>query len=260
MSGDLDSGGVLSVPSSKSSRVKKTVQVSGVVTHRDAEALAWVLHQGVMTVDQIFRAVYRREGATSPRHAYKRIQFLIQSGFLIAVVSAHKKDRFLKISKLGQSLLFMRNAPNVTRVLSVPSTSEIPHAEVLTEIRIAIRDSGKHGDAYWWRGEGELSEDEGFPKERFRDLMPDAIWVTRSSRRVAIEFERARKGITRIRKKVEGFDLELARSDRAFDAVLWVSVEGAYRDLKKALSNRETQLLRTLPEFMSELKGDTRNG
>ncbi len=259
MVGDLRQDEV-KVPSSKLKASRKSVVLTGVVTERDAEALLWILHQGVMTVDQIFRAIYSRGNAGSPRHAYTRIQFLEQSGFLVSLVSPHRKHRFFKITKQGQSYLLSRNVPSVTRVLSVPSVSEIPHAEVLTEIRIAIQASGKHGDCSWWRGEGELFEDEDFPKERFRDLMPDAIWVTKSSRRVAIEFERARKGITRVRKKVEGFELELARPDRAFDAVLWVSVEGAYRDLKKALSNRETQLLRTLPELMNELKGENTNG
>ena len=165
----------------------------------------------------------------------------------------------MKITKLGQSYLFSQNIGNVTRVLSVPSNSEIPHAEILTEIRIAIQESGKHGDSLWWRGECLLSEDDEFPKERFRDLMPYAIWITKSSRRVAIEFERARKGITRVRKKVEGFELELNRQDRVFDRVLWVAVDGAYRDVKKAISNRETQTLRTVGEFMSELKGEQTN-
>lgn len=245
----------IKVPSLKLKASRKSAAMTGVVTERDASALLWVLHQGVMTVDQLFRAVYRTSQTQSPRYAYTRIQFLEQSGFLVSLKSAHRKDRFLKIAKLGQSYLLSQSIQNVTRVLSVPSTLEIPHAEILTEIRIAIQESGKHGDSLWWRGECLLSEDDEFPKERFRDLMPDAIWMTKSSRRVAIEFERARKGITRVRKKVEGFEEELNRSDRVFDRVLWVAVDGAYRDVKKALSNRETQTLRTVGEFMSELKG-----
>ena len=84
--------------------------------------------------------------------------------------------------------------------------------------------------------------------------MPDALWITKSGKRVAIEFERTRKGITRIRKKVEGLDQELNRSDRAFDVVLWVSIDGAYRDLKCAIGARDTQTLRTVAEFLKELK------
>ena len=180
---------------------RKSVVLTGVVTDRDAEALLWVLHQGVMTVDQLFRAVYRTSPSQSPRHAYARVKFLEQFGSLVSLKSAHRKDRFLKITKLGQSYLFSQNIQNVTRVPSVPSNSEIPHAEILTKIRVAIQESGKHGEGFWWRGECLLSEDDAFPKERFGSLMPDAIWVTKSSRRVAIEFERARKGITRVRKK-----------------------------------------------------------
>jgi hypothetical protein len=234
--------------------------VSGVVTERDLLALTWVLEQGVMTVDQLHRAVYQGEGTASSRAAFKRVQFLEASGFLVSLMSPHKKHRFLKATKRAQELLLVRAVKNIPLSLSSPSLSETPHSEILTEIRLAIRDSGKHGSDLWWRGEGTLLEDEGFPKERFRDLMPDAIWVTKSSRRVAIEFERSRKGISRVRKKVEGFDVELGRPDRAFDAVLWVSHDGSYRDLKKALSNRENQILRTIPEFMNELKGESGNG
>ena len=159
----------IKVPSLKLKASSKSVAITRVVTDRDAEALLWVLHQGVMTVGQLFRAVYRTSPSQSPRHAYTRIQFLEQSGFLVSLKSPHRKDRFLKITKLGQSYLFSQNIGNVTRVLSVPSTSEIPHAEILTEIRIAIQESGKHGDGFWWRGECLLSEDDEFPKECFRE-------------------------------------------------------------------------------------------
>ena len=93
----------IKVPSLKLKASRKSVVMTGVVTDRDAEALLWVLHQGVMTAGQLFRAVYRTSPSQSPRHAYTRIQFLEQSGFLVSLKSAHRKDRFLKITKLGQS-------------------------------------------------------------------------------------------------------------------------------------------------------------
>ena len=230
--------------------------ISGQVTERDVLALSWVLSCGVMTVDQIFRAVYSGGAVKSSRYAYKRVQFLEDSGYLTSVNAAHKKERFLKVTKKAQKFLLLKGVPDITRTLQVPTMSEIPHAEVLTEVRITILKTGKHGYGQWWRSEGSLIEDEGFPSARFRDLMPDALWVTKSGKRVAIEFERTRKGITRVRKKVEGLDQELRRPDRAFDLVLWISVDGAYRDLKQAIGNRDTQTLRTVNEFLKELQGE----
>ena len=230
--------------------------ISGVVTERDAIALSWVISQGVMSVDQIFRAVYSGGGTASSRYAYKRVQFLESSGYLASVNAGHKKERFLKATKRAQKLLFLKGLPDITQTLHIPTISEIPHAEILTEIRIAILKSGKHAGGLWWRSEGSLLEDEAFPKTRFQDLLPDALWVTKSGTRVAIEFERTRKGITRVRKKVEGLERELNRADRSFDLVLWVSVDGAYRDLQKALSTRPSQKLRTVNEFLQELKGE----
>ncbi len=238
-------------------RDRGRIAISGRVTERDELALSWILSQGVMTVDQIYRAVYSADGAKSLRIAYARVKFLESSRYLFAVHATHKRDRFFKATKRAQSLLLLKKYPDVTRALYVPSLSEIPHAEILTEIRIAILKSGKHAnEPMWWRSEGSLMEDKAFPKERFYDLMPDALWVTKSGRRIAIEFERTRKGSTRIRKKIEGLERELNRGDRAFDLVLWVSVEGAYRDLKAVLGNRETQTLRTVDEFLEELKGE----
>jgi hypothetical protein len=161
-------------------------RLSGVITERDLQALSWVISQGVMTVDQIYRAIYSSRDVGSSRHAYRRVQFLVDAGYLTAVTAAHKKDRFLKATKRAQHLLEVKSVPDVTRMLHVPTLAEIPHAEVLTEIRIAIAKAGKHGDGLWWRSEGSLLEDESFPAARFRDLMPDALWITKSGKRVAI--------------------------------------------------------------------------
>lgn len=228
----------------------------GVLTERDSVALSWVVAQGAMTVDQIFRAVYSSHQAKSARYAYRRIRFLVASGFLVKANAYHRKDRFYKATRQTLRLLSLQGLPEVTRTLHVPTVSEMPHAEILTEVRLAIQASGKHSEGLWWRSEGSLIEDPDFPKERFRDLMPDAIWITKSGKRIAIEFERTRKGITRVRQKVEGLDLELSRTDRAFDLVLWLSVDGAFRDLKNALGNRQTQTLRSVSEFMDEIRGD----
>lgn len=239
----------------KSRQIRVSV-VSGVVTDRDTRALSWVIEQGVMTVDQIFRAVYASETTKSSCYAYKRVRFLEDSKFLVSVSSPDRKERFLKASRHAQKLLSAKGVEGVTRTLNTPTLSEIPHASVLTEIRIEILKSGKHGVGQWWRSEGSLLEDDSFPSARFRDLMPDAVWVTKSGKRVAIEFERTRKGITRIRKKVEGLDLELNRSDRVIDLVLWVAVDGGVtRDLKSAIGTRDTQELRTVDEFLRELRG-----
>ena len=124
----------------------KLASISGVVTERDLQALSWVISQGVMTVDQIYRAVYSSETVGSSRHTYRRVQFLEDAGYLTSVIAHHKKERFLKATRRAQQLLGMKGVADVTRALHVPTIAEIPHAEVLTEIRIAIAKSGKHGD------------------------------------------------------------------------------------------------------------------
>lgn len=237
-----------------SGRRRSFAEITGVITDRDLECLAWVISQGVMTGDQIYRAIYEGSNTKSSRYAYKRIQFLESSGYLESIRAPHKRDRFLKGTRAALRLLSVKNYPDLPGSLCTPTISEFPHAEVLTDIRIAILKSGRHSNGLWWRGEGVLLQDSTFPKERFRDLLPDALWTTKGGQRIAIEFERARKGITRVRKKVEALDQELRREDRVFDMVLWVAVDGSYRDLKLALQNRDTQVLRSIPEFLSELK------
>ena len=92
------------------------------------------------------------------------------------------------------------------------------------------------------------------PRERFEITVPDAIWTTQETqRRIAVEYERTRKGRSRIKAKVDAYERELARPDRMIDLVLWVAAPGSYQDLKVVLTNHPNHQLRHLSQFISEL-------
>ena len=139
--------------------------------------------------------------------------------------------------------------------LASPAINEIPHADRLTELRLATLHAGK---CVSWKSDRELAIDPAFPRERFYGLIPDAVWTTPSDRRIAVEYERTRKGVARVRSKVETFSRELARPDRVFDLVLWVAAPGAYQDLAGILRTHPSQRLRRFEQFTAELETEAK--
>lgn len=231
-------------------------RAGGVTTERDAIACRFVCEQGVMTVDQLWRAVWWSPDSNSPRYAYDRVAFLERAGFLRGLRSSYSLKTFYKATRTAQELAGTAGEGSALIPLAAPSVSEIGHADGLTELRLAVLRAGRLGSDAGspWRTDRVLVIDPTFPRERFYSHMPDAIWVTPSGKRIAVEYERTRKVISRLRLKVEAFARELARPDRAFDLVLWVAVPGTMPTLSQALASHPEQKLRTMGEFIAELK------
>ena len=138
--------------------------------------------------------------------------------------------------------------------LHAPAINEIGHADGLTELRLAVL---KSQPAALWRSDRVLVIDPTFPRERFYSHVPDAIWTTPKGSQIAVEYERTRKTISRLRLKVETFSRELARPDRAFDRILWIGVPGTMSVLTQALASHPGQTLRTMDQFFLELKNSS---
>lgn len=221
---------------------------------RDALACRFVCEQGVMTVDQLWRAVWWRPDSNSPRYAYDRVAFLERSGFLEGMRSSYSLKTYFKATKQAQELAGQAGEGVSLIPLASPPISEIGHADGLTELRLAVQ---KSQPAASWRSDRVLVIDPTFPRERFYSHVPDAIWTTPKGARIAVEYERTRKTASRLRLKVETFSRELARSDRAFDRVLWVGVPGTMAALTQALVPHPGQTLRTMDQFFSELKSSS---
>lgn len=228
-------------------------KVRGVLTARDRIACRWVCEQGVMTVDQLWRAVWWSNESQSARYAYDRVKFLSDAGFLVGVRTHFSLKVYFKATKLAQSvteeLLDAQSGEMVP--LASPKISEVPHADGLTELRLMTLRANKCTS---WKTDRVLVLDAAFPKERFYGHLPDAIWTTPLGRRIAVEYERTRKGVGRVRKKVEAFGREMARHDRAFDRVLWVAGPGVLPSVRAALGNQPNQFLRTLGTFREEIE------
>ena len=245
--------------------IRERHQPRGVLTERDAKACLWVLEQGAMTVDQLWRAVWWSDASRGPRYAYERVLFLERAGFLVRIATPYSQKNYFRATRMAQELVSGRSEGYGPLPLSSPPLNEIPHADLLTEIRLLIARSGRHAASEtWWRPDRVLSVDPGFPRERFYGILPDAIWVTRRGKRIAVEYERTRKGITRVRPKVEALSREIARTDRAIDFVLWVATPAARVDLAVVLPAHPAQRLRSFEELKSELAGqvdeDTKAG
>jgi hypothetical protein len=204
-----------------------------------------------MTVDQLWRAVWWSPDSNSPRYAYDRISFLERAGFLQGVRTAYSLKTYFKATKRAQELAGTAGEGQTLIPLHAPALTEIGHSDGVTELRLAILKSQPEAD---FRPDRVLVIDPSFPRERFYSHVPDAIWTTPKGSRVAIEYERTRKTLSRLRAKVEAFSREIARSDRAFERVLWIAVPGTQSVLTQALASHPGQILRTMDLFCSELK------
>lgn len=222
-----------------------------VIVDRDVKCCQWVCEQGAMTVEQLYRAVWWSAESRSSSYAYERIQFLEREGFLEGVKTPYSLKTFFRPTKKTQALVSSRIGEVRPVPVSLVPSNEIPHTDVLTELRLAVIRAGRLGS---WRTDRMLNIDPEFPKHRFEVAVPDVIWTTKDSkRRIAIEYERSRKGKRRTQVKVEALSRELARADRAFDLVLWIGAPGAYQDLSLLLKNHPNQQLRRLDEFLAEI-------
>ncbi|MCC6278943.1 MAG: hypothetical protein LC102_01100 [Ignavibacteriales bacterium] len=222
----------------------------GVVTARDGIACRLVCEQGVMTIDQLWRAVWWSEDSRSPRYVYDRVSFLVASQFLAKMRSPYSLKSYFRATRMGQELASTSGESSRLVPLATPRVSEIPHADGMTELRLMVSKAGKSVE---WRPDRALAIDSMFPKERFYGIVPDAIWVTKTGKRIAVEYERTRKGVSRVRAKVEALSREVARQDRVIDRVLWIAEPGAYQDLEGVLSSHPSQTLRTMDQFRAEL-------
>lgn len=153
-------------------------KIKGVVTERDLEAIRWICEQGVMTVDQLWRAVWWSDQTRGPRYAYERVLFLERSGFLEKVKTPYSLKAYFRARKRAYNLLSTRGQ-GVT-LIPTPKTpiNETLHADGLTEMRLAVLRSGKLGN---WIPDRVLRIDPSFPRERFEITVPDAIWSTKES-------------------------------------------------------------------------------
>lgn len=216
------------------SRQKQKI-VRGVVTKRDASACRLVCEQGVMTVDQLWRAVWWGPDSNSPRYAYDRVSFLEHAGFLKGMRSAYSLKTYFKATKQAQELAGQMGGEGSGLVpLASPPVSEIPHSDGMTELRLAVMRAQLTA---LWRTDRVLMIDPSFPRERFFGHVPDAIWTTPKGTLIAVEYERTRKTASRLRMKVEAFSREMARPDRAFERVLWIGVSGTMLYLQQNLSS-----------------------
>lgn len=223
-----------------------------VVVDKDVLCCQWICEQGAMTVDQLHRAVWGRGGESKcSRYAYERVQFLEREKFLEAVRTSYSLKSFFRPTKKAQEIVSVRgDGVSIVPVTLVP-TNEIPHVDILTELRLALIRADRVES---WKTDRMLLLDSEFPKSRFEVSIPDVIWTTKDSkRRIAVEYERSRKGRRRTLVKVEALSRELARADRAFDMVLWIAAPGAYSDLAATLKNHPDQQLRKLNEFLEEI-------
>ncbi len=218
------------------------------LTERDLTLLSWVCDQGAMTVNQIWKAVFQGKKSTAIKYGFHRVHALEKEGFLKSMRTPVMRERFLIGTPLTGEALWHHVKSSVR--LHAPPITELIHTHMLTELRILIQASGKCQE---WRSERPLLHGNFLPPERFREHVPDALWINRTGTRIFIEYERARKNGPRLRRKVEAYDREMSRVDRVMDHVLWIGEAARVPELKRAIGTKSNHTVRTLTQLQEEL-------
>ena len=229
----------------------------GVITERDVLALQWVCEQGLMTIDQFWRAIWWNQKSKGPRYAYERILLLERNGFLEKIKTPFSQKFYFRATKSGIGLASDRMQDcSIIPIFQTPS-QQIPHVDLLTELRLIVSQAEKIGS---WATDRVLMTDLDFPKDRFHISVPDVLWVTKKGRRIAIEYERTSKAISRVRAKVQSYERELLRQDSLIDLVLWISSPVTHKTLSSLLVGKSKQRLRTFNELKMELENGVDSG
>lgn len=232
----------------KQNRAKEqSSEFRGRVTEKDQQALRWIAEQGIMTVDQLWRGIWKTGEMKSSRYAYLRVQFLSQLGWIKKGRSPYLMGAHCVLTKKGASFLAGTRLGSCLPVGSVP-VSEILHFYFLTEARLRLTELNR---VVSWKTDRVMAVDPLLRGSRIFKYLPDALWTDANGIRTAIEYERSRKGKTRLKLKVDAFALELIRPDRLFDQVLWIAEAGPMQDLRKVLGPRTQQILKTPDEWQN---------
>jgi hypothetical protein len=219
------------------------------ITKKDLKALQWIAEQGAMNVDQLRKVFY---GGKTNRWAYQRLAELLSLNLIEKIEQCYFNQAFYRITPKAHNLLC---SPSINPIKIVPMQRlkeiELPHYSALTDIRIHVERSGK---VVSWTSDRVLALDPTFPKNRFKETHPDAMYVTKSGRRMAVEFERTKKSRKRVLSKIRAYIEELMRKDRFVDFVVWIVTTNAQQEAYSLARVSNAQKVLTLDEFKNEIK------
>jgi hypothetical protein len=200
---------------------------SGWLSANDVGCLKFIGEQGTVTVNQIWRR-NGGEDRDSLRHLYRRVEGLIETGVLKSFAEGKSHLRFLSLSRKGAELVHEMTGSPVP--YPPPPRVELRHTVALTEFRLAATESGRVSR---WLSDRVLKLSNDFPS-RLGNYCPDAYWVTKSGKRIFLEYERTRKTKARRQEKFHCFSQEMGRADRYMDMVVWVA-DGASREMLEGI-------------------------
>jgi hypothetical protein len=219
------------------------------VTPKDLKALQLVCDQGAVTLDQLWSFVWKVDDSASKKYAYSRTQTLIDHGLLRVTYAPLTRYRFLLSTAKGRNTVASATHKPVPD--HCPRPAELLHAERLTDIRLLLTRSRRLQD---WQSDRVLVLNQVFPKDRFREYLPDAVWVNHKGARVFVEYERTQKSKTRVQQKVEAYTREIARADRFADHVLWICEPPSLPSITKAVNGNSKHTVRSYIDFKTELE------
>lgn len=215
---------------------KVTKSESYRMTSRDMDILEFILEMKFSTIEDIhfkfFKFTKTGDKSSCLRWARERVANLVKSDFLKAIKDVCHRTLYIVTIKGYMYLKNSRTDNFYSRALQSVDGRTYDHDQKVIQLRLALEESGNVSK---WISERQLSEIEEFKSLLPLEFRPDAIYETKSGKKVAFELEIARKSKERYRQKIKKYiDLITDGGEKPiFDQVHFVCEKETVCDLIK---------------------------
>lgn len=217
------------------STVIETKEVSTRLTPRDLDILEFALSMKFVTLEQIHRKFFRltKSGSISDsfRWVRERVSILLKTGFLESVKNICAKTLYIGTKKSYFYLKNTRTSIEICRPIPEVDRRTFEHDFTLTELRIHLEETKI---ATTWNSDRFLSDSEQYTDLFTSEYRPDAIYISPTGTRVALELEISRKSKERYKQKTRRYIQQMTQAVdefRPFDHVHYICERTTVRDL-----------------------------
>jgi hypothetical protein len=173
------------------------------------------------SVDQLWRAVWQKEGSRSAKYAEERLRLLEKEGFIKRELMPGSKQRFFLCLKKGHDVF--RDSDYVVPPIRKVNFGQFEHDNFLAELRLEFEKSGfvkkfesdrvLKAELFSGQSSRERSRSEGY------HMVPDARMVGREGEVIWLEYDRTKKSYDRFKEKAFNFRERLRDSHKH---LIWI--------------------------------------
>ncbi len=215
------------------------------LVEKDLYCLRWLCEMNFGSVDQLWRAVWRRDESRSAKYAEERLRFLEKDGYIKRELMPGTKQRFFRCTKKGHDVLSQVRGDVVPPIRKI-NFGQFDHDNFLIELRLEFEKTGAIKSFQSDRVlKAELfSGKNSRERSRYEDyhMVPDAKMLAREGDVIWLEYDRTKKSYDRFKEKAYRLDDRLRAPHHR---LIWiVEDQGIFEMVKDLVSTfRDDQVI-----------------